>query len=52
MMIPYDLTHKWKIKTMTNKHIAAEIGLVVTRGEGGYQEGGRGDQAHVYGDGL
>ena len=29
-----DLTHKEKIKTMTNKHIATEIGSVATRGKG------------------
>ena len=40
--IPYDLTHKWEIK-MTNKHIATEIGLVVTRREEGREEGKRSD---------
>ena len=40
--ILYDFIHKWKIKTTTtNKHIAIEIRLVVTRGGGG-GEGERG----------
>ena len=33
--MPYDLTHKQKIRTTANKHIATEIVLVFTRGEGG-----------------
>ena len=37
---------------MTNKHVETEIGLVVTRGEGGREEGERGDWAHVRGNGL
>ena len=32
--MPYDLTHKQKIKTKTNKQIETETGLVVTREEG------------------
>ena len=42
LRIPTDLTHKEKVKT-TNKHIETEIGLVVTRGEGGWEESQRGD---------
>ena len=41
--VPCDLTHKEKIKTMTNKYIETESGLVVTRGGGGREEGERGD---------
>ena len=34
-------------KTTTNKHIATEIGLVVTIREGGRGEDKRGDYAHM-----
>ena len=37
---------------MTNKHIATEIGLVVTIGGGGRGESKRGDEAPMGGDGL
>ena len=47
--MPYDLTHKQKIKTTTtaNKHIDTEIRLMITRGEGGRGEGRRSDREDV-----
>ena len=41
--IPYDHTHKWKLKTTTDNHIETEVGLVVTRGEVGRERGERVD---------
>ena len=41
--MPYEPTHKQKIKTETNNHIETEVGLVATRREGGRQKGERGD---------
>ena len=40
------------MKTTTNKHTETEIGLMVTRGEGGREERETGDQAPVCGHGL
>ena len=48
--MPYDFTHKWKIKT-TNTHIDTEIRLVITREAEGREEGERVVRAYVYGDG-
>lgn len=45
--IPYDFTHKWKTKTTANNHISTVIGVVVTRGEGGREQGERRGWAHV-----
>ena len=40
--MPYYLTHKQMIKN-NNNHIETEIGLVVSRRDGGREEGERGD---------
>ena len=45
--IPYDFTHKWKIKTIiTNKQTDIEIRLVVTRGGGGGEKA-KGVKGHM-----